>query len=245
MKTILYQSRGRNAAYFAGKSRLLVPLGILLLLVTMAGLMVGCGKSSEKTVLANPDATPPDAGGEALPASFTKDLGPLKIPPDTLVRVRLLQSISSRTASSGGEFETELVAPIRVDDRLAFPKGARVRGRIVDAHASGRLDDPGFLRLTLDAIQNLDGQWIDISTSSVSAKGKSHERRNLTLIGGGGAVGALIGGLAGGGKGAAIGAASGAAAGTAGAYATGRKDVVFAAERKLNFRTTEELVLNR
>ena len=66
----------------------------------------------------------------------------------------------------------------------------------------------------------------------------------MTLIGGGTGLGALIGGLAGGGKGAAIGAGVGAGAGTAGAYATGKKDVVFGAERRLTFKTTEDVVVN-
>ena len=87
------------------------------------------------------------------------------------------------------------------------------------------------------------GSWTNVDVTSLSAKGKSHTRRNATLIGGGAGLGALIGGIAGGGKGAAIGAGAGAGAGTMGAYATGKKDVSFPAEHRLMFRTARQIVV--
>ncbi|MGZ4814114.1 MAG: hypothetical protein ACXVZV_01805, partial [Terriglobales bacterium] len=82
---------------------------------------------------------------------------------------------------------------------------------------------------------------IPIETSTLFAKGANHNKRNAALIGGGAGAGALIGGLAGGGKGALIGGVVGAGAGTGGAYATGKKDVAFGAERRLTFRLTQPL----
>jgi len=79
--------------------------------------------------------------------------------------------------------------------------------------------------------------------TSVIAKGKSHEKRNLAWIGGSTAGGALIGGLAGGGKGALIGSAVGAGGGTTAAYATGKKDVGFGVERRLTFRLTQAVAV--
>jgi hypothetical protein len=233
----------KNIAFRPAEQMLLTAIGIALLAFP-AALLSGCGSSTDNPVLANHDK-PLDAKPAEEPAPSKTPPAPLRVPDNAHIQVRLLQSISSRNASSGDAFDAELSAPIRAEDRIIFSRGTRVRGRVVNASPSGRLHNPGSLTLTLDSIQDSTGRWIPLSTTSVSARGKAHTKRNATLIGGGTGLGALIGGIAGGGKGAAIGAASGAGAGTAGAYATGRKDVTFSAEKKLTFRTIQELVVNR
>jgi len=55
----------------------------------------------------------------------------------------------------------------------------------------------------------------------------------------------LIGGLAGGAKGLGIGLVSGAGAGAAGAFVTGKKDVAFSAESRLNFTLTEPITITQ
>jgi hypothetical protein len=81
--------------------------------------------------------------------------------------------------------------------------------------------------LTLDSLI-VDQHTIPLATSQVTARGKSHKKRNWGWIGGGG--GAAIGALAGGGTGALIGTGVGAAAGTTTAFFTGKKDVTFGSE---------------
>jgi hypothetical protein len=108
------------------------------------------------------------------------------------------------------------------------------------AKPSGRLTEPGYLRLTLSSI-SVNGKTLPVQSSSIYVKGKSHEKRDWASVGGGTAAGALIGGLAGGGKGALIGSTVGAAGGTGYAYTTGKKDVGFGAERRLTFRLTGPL----
>ena len=213
-----------------------------LILFGTAILSLGCGSSSKASALANQKKVVaiPDQPVSADPEPAAES-AELRIPSNTAFHVRLLQSISSRSASSGEELPAELSAPVSVAGIQAFPKGARARCRVVAAHPSGRLHKPGYLRLTLESVQDADGAWMPVSTTSVSLSGKSHKRRNLTLIGGGTGVGALIGGLAGAGKGLAIGAASGAGAGLAGAFLTGKKDVTLPAESQLTFKTLHEL----
>jgi hypothetical protein len=97
-----------------------------------------------------------------------------------------------------------------------------------------------MIQLALDTI-TINEKAIPVATSSVIARGSSHNKRNLAWIGGSTAGGALIGGLAGGGKGALIGSAIGAGGGTTAAYATGKKDVGFGVERRLTFRTTQPI----
>ncbi len=213
-----------------------------LFLAGIATMTSGCGSSTKASALAEPkkevEVPNQPMSTDSEPSEQTNLL---RVPRNTPFHVRLLQSVSSRNASSGEELHAELSAPVAIAGIQAFPKGAQARCRVVAASPSGRLHKPGYLRLTLESVQDRNGNWTPISTTSLSLSGKSHKRRNLTLIGGGGGVGALIGGLAGGAKGLAIGAASGAGAGLAGAFATGKKDVTLPAESQLTFKTVREV----
>src|SRR5215467_5635057 len=172
--------------------------------------------------------------------SPTAYLLPASIPTGTPITIRLQSSVSSASSQAGDSFDAVLDEPIVINGQSVAKRGATVTGRVVEAKASGHLQDPGYLRLTLTAV-SVNSKRVPVQTSSIFVKGGSHEKRNLEIIGGGAAAGALIGGLAGGGKGALIGTTLGAAGGTGTAYATGTKDVGFAAERRLTFRLSQPL----
>jgi hypothetical protein len=165
---------------------------------------------------------------------------PSSLPAGTPITIRLQSGVSSSTAHSGDSFDAVLDEPVIIQGQTVIPRGTAVTGRVVDAKSSGHLQDPGYLRLTLDKI-SINGNPTALQTSSIFVKGGSHEKRNLEMIGGGAGAGALIGGLAGGGKGALIGTAVGAAGGTGVAYGTGKKDVGFGPERRLTFKITQPI----
>jgi len=209
-----------------------------VLIATLALLFgAGCAKapSSVEAADENSQQLPFDQGsghgwfGSRSPVQVT-------IPAGTPLEVRMQSSVSSATASAGQEFEAVLDEPLVVNGKTVAARGVDVTGPVIAARHSGRLHDPGYLRITLN------GKAVPVETSSIFVQGGSHEKRDWAMIGGGTAGGALIGGLAGGGKGALIGSAIGAAGGTTAAYASGKKEVGISVERRLVFRLTQPLV---
>lgn len=232
----------------------LAVLGVFVLLLAGCGGTVNAGSETADASQVNDGQRLPFDGnhsGQDKPGLIergkrmlgTRDTDRITIAAGTPIPVRLQHGISSATAASGQSFEAVLAEPLVVNGKTVAPRYANVRGRVVAARKSGRLHNAGYLRLALDSVE-INGRMVPVETSSIYAQGGSHKKRNLGFIGGGAAGGAVIGALAGGGKGALIGSAIGAGAGTTAAYATGKKDVGFAAERRLTFRLTQPLAVN-
>jgi len=176
-----------------------------------------------------------DAADKQVASKLVPDR--IEIPAGTAINIRLQSSLSSGTSQAGQSFDAVIDQPIVVNGRTIVPSGAEATGRVVAAAPGGRLHTTSYLKVTLASI-TINGKQVPVQTSSIAVQGASHKKRNLLLIGGGAGGGALLGGLLGGPKGALIGAGLGAGAGTGGAYATGKKEVGFAAERRLTFRLT-------
>jgi hypothetical protein len=230
----------------------------LFVLISLIALMSACGKTPDTaqsadansaaatSTTANATDKPPFSSSDNKDSKggfFSREVvEPIVIPSGTAVTVRLQTGVSSATNNSGDSFDAVLDAPLVINGKTVAPAGAPVSGKVVAAKSSGHLKDPGMIQLALSSI-TIDKKSIPVSSSSVIARGSSHTKRNAAIIGGSTGGGALIGGLLGGGKGALIGAGVGAAGGTTGAYATGKKDVGFAAERRLTFRLTQAITV--
>ena len=116
------------------------------------------------------------------------------------------------------------------------PKGTVFEGHVIEAKRSGRLRGRAFLGITLDSFHLHGDDTYPISNLAPTFyRSKSHEKRNLAMIGGGSGTGAAIGAVAGGGVGALIGAGAGAATGTTGAFITGKRNVKLPVETPLVF----------
>jgi hypothetical protein len=173
----------------------------------------------------------------ALPATLVWAQKNLEIPVGATIRVRVVDRLSSEETQVGDTFHGTLDEPIEVNDKVLFPKGSDVMGRVTDVHRTGRLSEPGELDLVLVTVSS--GTVAEsVHVEPLVIKGESHTKSNATKIGGGAVLGAIIGGIAGGGKGAAIGTVAGAGAGTGAAAATGKKPALVDPEAVLTFTTS-------
>jgi hypothetical protein len=151
------------------------------------------------------------------------------VKPGTEFQVQLLTPLDTGSAHAGQEFSATLAQPVSAG-RTVWAKGTPVKGKVLDVVSSGRLQRPASITLQITQIGNSP-----VQTEPEQIDGKSHAGRNVALIGGSAAAGAILGAIAGGGKGAVIGTAAGAGAGTLTAAATGKKEIVLRAETPLNF----------
>lgn len=204
----------------------------LTIFLAIALALSGCSSNTPETDQASAKEPEKSAGVLSTLLRTTKTV---TLPAGTVIDVTLDQSLASDKNRSGDEFEASVSSPVVINGKTVIPKGARARGRVIDARESGRLEHVAHLSLALRSVE-VSGKSYEIETSAVGRTGGNHNKRNVELIGGGAGLGALIGGVAGGGKGALIGAAAGAGAGTAAAAATGKKEIRIPAETPLSFR---------
>ena len=149
------------------------------------------------------------------------------VPADTVIRVRLNQQLSSRTARVGDRFSANVTEPVHAGAGVeVIPVGSKVWGRVSSVRKAGRRT-PGQILVGFYSVQLPNGTAYTINGSLTSLQaddvnsdnegtvsGRGNRKRDAVFIGGGAASGAIIGAIAGGGKGAGIGAIIGGALGT-------------------------------
>ena len=220
----------------------------ILLTFVLAAMLVGCQSNTPPTETQEETGGGAAGGGTGKGKSGGKAASAqpvsVTIPAGTGLEVRLDSAINSGSTPAGAEFSGTLANALMVGGTEIAPVGSTVGGKVTNVVSSGRLNRPAELSLVLTSLTVKGGEKVDISTSTWSAKGESHKKRNIEMIGGGAGAGALIGALAGGKKGAAIGGAVGAGGGTGVAAYTGKKEIALAAETKLAFKLTSAVTVS-
>lgn len=149
------------------------------------------------------------------------------VPADTVIRVRLNEQLSGRTARVGDRFSANVTEPVHATGGVEVVSvGSRVWGRVTSVRRAGRRT-PGQILVAFNQVELPTGKTYTINGSLTSLQaddvnsdnegtvtGRGNRNRDAVFIGGGAATGAIIGAIAGGGKGAAIGAILGGGLGT-------------------------------
>jgi hypothetical protein len=156
------------------------------------------------------------------------------VPASTILTVRTIDSIDSKTNQAGEVFRASLDTPIVVNNEVIVPAGADAYIKLVAASSAGRYTGRNELTLELSSV-TFRGKTYNVITSEVRQSGSSRGKGSAEKIGGGAALGALIGAIAGGGKGAAIGAAVGGAGGAGLQGLRKGKDLKIPSETRLDF----------
>lgn len=153
-----------------------------------------------------------------------------RVAANTKVRVRMEDTIDSKTARVGDRFETRTVEPIySTNGAVVIPEGSTIVGRVTAATAARKGGKPGTIdvsfvqvRLPNGATRAINGSLGDLDTKDAksnnegTASGDKMKYRKPIFIGGGAAGGAILGGAVGGGKGALIGGIIGGVGGLIG-----------------------------
>src|SRR5947209_10482531 len=125
----------------------------ILLVLSALLLLSGCGMVASNPRAAatgstpNPDSSAPFSSRAASDLGLKPEIPALTIPAGTPIGVRLQNSISSASANSGDHFDAVVDEDVVVDGHVVIPKSANATGRVVAAKNSGRLHNPGYLRL--------------------------------------------------------------------------------------------------
>lgn len=193
---------------------------------------------------AGPSPAPaPQAPPPAPPVAAATSTEGDQIPAGTVVTIRMIDAVDSKTAQAGQTFRASVDEPIMAGDQTVVPRGADVVTKLVEVKEPGKIAGGGQLTLELVSI-NIDGDVVDVNSQSVTQAGESRKGQSAKVIGGTAALGAIIGALAAGGKGAAIGAVAGGGAGTAVQVLTKGTEVRIPSETRLTFTLDRAIPLS-
>jgi hypothetical protein len=175
------------------------------------------------------------AGAQTKPTAkkrtTTKRVVPL-VPVGTDLKVRINDTLSSKSARIGDRFTATVIDPSRFDE-------ARLTGHVSSIQKSGKVKGRTSMNLAFDSVELRDGRRGVLhgyvtrvygedsgrADNEGGIESSSRTKQTVKRAGVGATVGAIVGGIAGGGKGAAIGLIVGGAGGAGSLAVKGSKEL--------------------
>ncbi|HEV7859469.1 MAG TPA: hypothetical protein VGO91_12690 [Pyrinomonadaceae bacterium] len=192
----------------------------------------------------------PDNNANANAGISTNSSGPITIPADTVMRVELLNGLSTDASQRGDKFQARVIEPQEY-------QGAIIDGRVTSVKRAGKIKGKSELQLSIEQIHLADNRWANMSGQVIEVvypngtgtadvdpeggvKGKDKTKDDVSTVAASTGVGAIIGAIVGGGKGAAIGAAIGGGIGTGRVLTSSGGDIHLERGQQLRIRTSGE-----
>ena len=187
--------------------------------------------------------TPPPPPTDPEPAVQPSPHESITIKEDSVIGIRLDQTISTETARVEDRVTARVTRDVRVDGRTAIPEGATLEGSVTLVERGGRFHDNARLGVKFTTLVLDEHTRVPLVTDTIYRIGESASNEASSKIGASAVVGAILGAVVGGKRGAAIGGSAGAAGGAA-AVAAGRpNDAVLQAGMPLTVRLSQAVTV--
>ena len=146
-----------------------------------AALMLVIACSAPPTPAATPlRITPPQPVRDANGAIITT---PVVLPEGTAITAQTLDFVSSETANEGDRVNLEVAKNVVVDNAIAIPAGARLRGVVSSVRRASRLGKAGSVSIQVESTEAVDRSRIHLrSTKTKSTDDKVGSVVALTLF---------------------------------------------------------------
>jgi hypothetical protein len=174
------------------------------------------------------------------------------IPRDTVMRIELLNDLSTNASQKGDRFQAKVIEPKEYE-------GATISGQVTQVKRPGKAKGTAQLQLSFDEIRLSDGRSSKLSAQVIEVipngssqgvgkvdpeggvQGTDSTKGDVQKVGAATGIGAVIGAIAGGGIGAAVGATIGAGVGTAGVLNQRGNDIHLYQGQQLRIRTAGDV----
>jgi hypothetical protein len=185
------------------------------------------------------------------------DGSPYTLPAGTVIRVKMDNGITSRSASVNDTFTTTVAAPVFVRSVEVIPAGTVIEGRVVKVGHAKRGGGAGFINISFETLKLGDGTTrkiagelgageendpADIDAGDIDGS-EGSPATSVGFIAGGAGAGMLVGGLTKGGGGAAIGGVLGAGAGALASFLRKGEEATIATNAPLSVVLRQSVTL--
>lgn len=94
----------------------------------------------------------------------------VKIPTETLVKIRLLTDVNSGTNKVGERVRYRVVQDVKIDERIVIPAGAEGEGRIASVQSAARFGQGGRVNIDWGSVMTFDGTSVRLDVSERAAE---------------------------------------------------------------------------